>query len=243
MDFGEAKTRARAHKIKCIFIGLRIFRRRLCFGFSFSRARVCVNVYGISSRYYYTYICASGRFGRKGLSSSLLWRFRGGGRRNGGCVANSLGGGTRGAIRKGRRETCGRDGDRGSLSGLKTSYVWYKSARFWQFAATAHGQEVDFDLRVDHAARLRWRQPITSSAQFVCRVHAEFAARPLPLAPSRYPPLFVANGRREHASAGFSFAVLETSVKFPAQLLRFGQLSTNIVRRHWARTFWQKIYF
>lgn len=50
---------------------------------------------------------------------------------------------------------------------VKDELCWYKSAQFWQFAATAaaYGQEVDFDLRVDHVGRLQWRQPITSSAR------------------------------------------------------------------------------
>jgi len=62
---------------------------------------------------------------------------------------------------------------------VKDELCWYKSARFWQFAATAaaYGQEVDFDLRVDHVGRLQWRHPITSSAQFVCHIYTEFMAR------------------------------------------------------------------
>lgn len=62
---------------------------------------------------------------------------------------------------------------------VKDELCWYKSAQFWQFAATAaaYGQEVDFDLRVDHVGRLQWRQPITSSAQFVCHIYTEFMAR------------------------------------------------------------------
>lgn len=100
--------------------------------------------------------------GRKGLSSSLLWRFRDG--------AGGVDG--TGAVRRG--VAAARE-----LVRVKDELCWYKSARFWQFAATAaaYGQEVDFDLRVDHVGRLQWRHPITSSAQFVCHIYTEFMAR------------------------------------------------------------------
>jgi len=104
--------------------------------------------------------------GRKGLSSSLLWRFRDR---------------ARGVWRRGVNGAvawCGAAAAR-ELVRVKDELCWYKSARFWQFAATAaaYGQEVDFDLRVDHVGRLQWRHPITSSAQFVCHIYTEFMAR------------------------------------------------------------------
>lgn len=120
-------------------------------------------------------------------SSSPLWRPRDGIQDRGWmeeslCISGVSGGVVeiRGLAACGVRRV-GRDGwSKRELVRVKDELCWYKSAQFWQFAATAtaYGQEVDFDLRVDHVGRLlQWRQPITSSAQFVCHIYTEFMAR------------------------------------------------------------------